>query len=37
MGMDNFIFQQDGAPCHKFKVTIDYFERNNIALLPWAA
>ena len=31
----NFIFQQDGAPCHTSKHTKSWFERKNINLLPW--
>ena len=31
----NFIFQQDGAPCHTARRTISWFERKGIPLLPW--
>ena len=30
-------FQQDGAPCHKSKLVMRYFEENQIDLLPWCA
>lgn len=28
-------FQQDNAPCHKAKITMDWFKSNNIPLLDW--
>ena len=28
-------FQQDNAPSHKARAVLDFFERNNIALLSW--
>lgn len=34
---ENFIFQQDNAPCHKADFTMKFFERNNIKLLNWPA
>lgn len=32
---NDFIFQQDNDPKHKAKVTMKYFEENNIQLLQW--
>ena len=32
-----FIFQQDNAPCHASKDTKNYFEQNDIMVLPWPA
>ena len=32
-----FIFQQDNAPCHASKKTMDYFKQRNVMLLPWPA
>jgi hypothetical protein len=32
---DDFYFQQDNAPCHKAKSTIQWFENQGIPLLPW--
>ena len=37
MGLTDFYFQQDGARCHTSKVTMAYFEREEIKILPWAA
>ena len=34
---NNFIFQQDNAPCHKSKFTMEFFESNGINLLDWPA
>ncbi len=36
MNLSSYIFQQDSAPCHKSKTTMDYFEAEEIALLDWA-
>ena len=30
---DDFVFQQDNAPCHKSKNTMKFFEKNDITLL----
>ena len=30
-----FIFQQDNAPCHTTKATMDFFDANIILTLPW--
>ena len=35
-GCNEFIFQQDGAPCHKSKLTMSWFEDGDINVLPWA-
>lgn len=38
MGLgDDFVFQQDNAPCHKARHTLNFFERNNIDVLEWPA
>lgn len=37
MNLKDFIFQQDGAPCHTSKATMQFFENNKIKLLNWAA
>jgi transposase len=31
----DFIFQQDGAPCHTAKVCKDWFKENGVKLLEW--
>ncbi len=35
MGVDEFIFQQDNAPCHKSKMTMEYLSHNNVDLMEW--
>ena len=30
-----FIFQQDNAPCHTAKKTMDFLKSQNLSLLPW--
>ena len=35
LGGDNFIFQQDGAPCHTARSTMAWFERKGITVMPW--
>ena len=37
MELDSFVFQQDGAPCHRAKNTEEWFERKGIELLEWPA
>ena len=38
MGISNdFIFQQDNAPCHKAKHTMKFFSENQIKVLEWPA
>ena len=32
---DNFIFQQDNAPCHTSKYTKEYFKKKKINLMVW--
>ncbi len=32
---DNFTFQQDGAPAHTAKKTINFFSDKKIKILPW--
>jgi len=32
---EDFIFQQDGAPCHTAKVCKDWFRENRVKLLEW--
>ena len=32
-----FIFKQDNVPCHVSKDTKNYFEQNDIMVLPWPA
>lgn len=34
---DPFIFQQDGAPCHRSRSTLSWLERNHIQRLDWPA
>nr|CAI5867969.1 unnamed protein product [Callosobruchus analis] len=34
---ENFIFQQDGAACHKSKKALKWFSGNNISLLEWVS
>lgn len=34
---DDFIFQQDNAPCHKSKHTMEFFSDNNINVMEWPA
>ena len=34
-GPVDFIFQQDGAPCHTAKVCQAWFKNNNVRLLSW--
>ena len=34
---DQFLFQQDGAPCHTASYTQEFFERNNISVIDWPA
>ena len=34
---ENFIFQQDNAPCHRAKNTIEWFEKVGIDVLEWPA
>jgi hypothetical protein len=31
----DFVFQQDGAPCHTAKVCQQYFRDNNVRVLDW--
>jgi len=31
----DFIFQQDGAPCHTARLCVKWFQENNIELLSW--
>jgi len=33
--VNDFIFQQDGAPCHTAKISIKWFTDNKIELLTW--
>ena len=35
MEVSDPIFQQDNAPCHKAKTTMDYFNVNSIVLMDW--
>jgi len=37
MGLDDFVFQQDGAPCHTSKATRSFLDKELIVLLEWAA
>nr|CAI5822322.1 unnamed protein product [Callosobruchus analis] len=34
---ENFIFQQDGAACHKPKKVLKWFSDDNISLLKWVS
>ena len=34
-GAEEFIFQQDGAPCHTARVCKTWFQDNNVRLLDW--
>ena len=31
----DFIFQQDGAPCHTARVCTSWFQQHNVQLLTW--
>ena len=33
--LDDFIFQQDNAPCHTARKTMEFLESRNLTLLPW--
>jgi transposase len=33
----HYIFAQDNAPCHKSKAVLNFFQENQIELLPWPA
>jgi transposase len=35
LSTDDFIFQQDNAPCHTARTTMRWFEENNVQLLDW--
>ena len=36
MGLGSrWIFQQDGAPCHTAKKTMDWFKANDVTLMEW--
>lgn len=35
LGADDWYFQQDNAPCHKAKKTMEWFEDNGIPVLDW--
>ena len=35
--IDEIIFQQDNASCHKAKVVSDWFEGNNMEVMNWPA
>jgi transposase len=38
MGLsDDFVFQQDNAPCHKSAYTRKFFEENGITVIEWSA
>jgi transposase len=37
MGLNEFIFQQDNAPPHSSKLIQNFFNENNINVLPWPA
>lgn len=37
MDQETLIFQQDNAPIHKSALTMDWFQDNNIQVLPWPA
>ena len=37
MGLNDFIFQQDNAPSHTSKLLKNFFQENDIKLLPWPA
>ncbi len=34
-GMESYIFQQDNAPCHKSKRTMEYILQNNVEIMKW--
>jgi transposase len=34
---EDFIFAQDNAPCHKAKASMEFFDENQVELLPWPA
>jgi hypothetical protein len=34
---EEWIYQQDNAPCHKAKKVTEWFKENNIQVLPWPA
>lgn len=34
-GQNEFIFMQDGAPCHKAKKVMEFFRENNVKVLDW--
>ncbi len=36
-GNQDFLYQQDGAPCHTANLTKDWFGRNSIEVIPWPA
>ncbi|XP_029656187.1 uncharacterized protein LOC115230102 [Octopus sinensis] len=35
MGLNDFVFQQDNAPCHTAKLIMNYFDKENIKTLDW--
>ncbi len=37
MGLTSFVFQQDNAPAHKSKLTMEYFRVNGIDVIDWPA
>ena len=37
MGLNDYTFQQDGAPCHTSGIVNEYFDRTGTRLLQWAA
>lgn len=32
-----YVFQQDNAPCHRSRLSMQWFEENDVPLLPWPA